>query len=88
MFQDWDPWMEILMFQSLHTGIEDPMTLYTKGRALTPVSLPNVNFVNYSLLSLILGVLIRYGIILFLYHIVTGYSHLTIYYAKDCYSFV
>lgn len=40
------------------------------------MSLTNANFVNYSLLSLILlAVLIRYSIILFLYHIVTGYSH-------------
>jgi len=77
--------MEILMFHSLHTGIEHPMTLYTKGRTLTPMSLPNANFVNYSLLSLILlAVLIRYGIILFLYHIVTGYSHLTIGCVKGC----
>lgn len=71
------------MFQSVHTGTEDPMTLYTKGRTLTPVSLPNTNFVNYSLLSLILlAVLIRYSIILFLYHIVTGYSHQITYCVK------
>lgn len=77
--------MEILMFQSSHTGIEDPMTLYTKGRMLTPVSLPNANFVNYSLLSLmLLAVLIRNSIILFLYYIVTGYSQLTICCAKGC----
>lgn len=84
ILQDWCPWREILMFQSLHTDIEDPMTFYTKGRALTPVSLPNANFVNYSLLSSVLLVLIRYGIILFLYHTVTCYSHLTIYCIKGC----